>query len=171
MSNNVTTNFIKAASQGNVDEVRRLASRVRSVDVVDSQGYTAVYTAVIKKQVAVLQTLLEEFDANPNIANNIKDTPLALAARMPRLEPKERVKIIRLLLSNGASRTKTGLRGQTPMQWARKKRHNSAVDALTPVPTVRPGVCQLLVHLLFCWCVGSGSQDPCTCCAKQGSNR
>lgn len=99
----------QAASDGNLDRIRRLLARgARINERKPSGGSTALSDAALNGQVEAVQLLLRR-GAKIDRTNEDGNTPLHLAAFMCEFE------IVEILLKNGASKSIRNRRGETPL--------------------------------------------------------
>src|SRR5436190_120684 len=84
---------IRAAGENDIDALRRLLNAGADPSAKDSHGSSALSQAILKRQTANIQLLLEK-GANPNIAG----CTLLHAAIFPRSQPEA----VKLLLDYGA---------------------------------------------------------------------
>ncbi|MGB5636609.1 MAG: ankyrin repeat domain-containing protein [Waterburya sp.] len=83
------------------------------IDVQGALGNTAICSAVKQGNYELVRCLLQN-KANPNIANNLSNTPLIWAIKEPRINQK----IIHLLLEYHADINCIGHMNKTPLTWA-----------------------------------------------------
>ena len=126
----------------NLEQVTELLRSGIDIDApLNDYGWTALHFAV-ENYFVDLAVLLLERGANPNRADFSGTTPLHLAIDVEadsafqqapidygkRNIPRRDMTV--LLLANGADQNAQTEKGETPMDWAMKWRHQGAIDAL-----------------------------------------
>lgn len=98
------------------------------VDIMDSHGGTALFTALFMKKGEIVQFLLEQ-GANPNtVIDGDLSTPLHIAVEHAELDD------VKALLAFGGSATAVNKEGDTPITLAEKKGNKSALRELLKSP-------------------------------------
>ncbi|KAM7201239.1 Ankyrin repeat-containing domain protein [Naviculisporaceae sp. PSN 640] len=125
------TPLSRAAAKGNVAVVKRLCrARDASVNSQDSCGRTALIWAIFKRHIKVVELLLNDGQADPELADFYGLTPLSVAARLPK--PRYSTEVLKLLLRTGkVTVTSKDCFGRTPLCWARRSRNSEAEQLLT----------------------------------------
>ena len=114
----------QAIEQKNVDAVRQLlASGADANQKVDDYGTTLLHRAVDSGEVEIVRALLDG-DANPNVANQYKITPLMSAALEGRLE------MVRALIGHGAKVVAREPNGGSALMFAVLRGHTEVVRTL-----------------------------------------
>lgn len=91
----------------------------------DSEGNTALGLALHQRNYAIVELLLK-YKADPNlpVKFNTSTTPLEFAVRMDRLD------MIEILLQHGANPNNTNRNGQSPIDIAKQKGMDDAVELM-----------------------------------------
>nr|KAG5685962.1 hypothetical protein BaRGS_021385 [Batillaria attramentaria] len=109
--------LLKAAKQGNTEEVKRLIAQNADVSVVDEDARTALYLACTKDNTEVCNEqvcrLLIQKGAEVKCQNTKGETPLHLACTDDRKK-----NLVELLLDSGADVTIEDKKGRTPLHVA-----------------------------------------------------
>ena len=121
----------QAVIDGDIDQVRLLASGRAQVNAVDKTGYTPLFYAAEKGRKDVAEILIAA-GANVNAKDNYANTPLHYAAVLGHYDMAE------LLIAKGADAGAKNLTGGTPAAMARAKGHNKIVELLSRRATQRP---------------------------------
>ena len=79
------SDFLKAAKQGDLDEVIRCSMYVKNINCVDGYGWTPLFEAVSEGHMNVIHYLVEK-GADVNLLDNGTWTPVYLAASYGHLE-------------------------------------------------------------------------------------
>lgn len=85
-----------SASIGDLRMTEALLAHGSHPDLQDNQGYTPLMWAAVKGHTAVVQSLIERFNAGVNLQNAAGETALFLAVR------EEHADVVKFLLQNGA---------------------------------------------------------------------
>ncbi len=112
-----------ALKKGDVDKATALIRAMKTLDIVDETGSSPLHIAVLNKQYAMTERLLQlKFDPNQEETSGF--TPLHWAAYMGSKD------LIDLLISSGASVNSHNCRGITPLHLAMNFDHSQAAEAL-----------------------------------------
>ena len=107
----------------------------RMVDQQNGQGNTALHVAIIAGNLALVEYLLAEVGANPNIANKDLQTPLhLLIAKLG--ETEDAILLIDILMQQQASLSIKDKQGNTPLHLAFKKGFFKVIEALAKTDIV-----------------------------------
>jgi len=93
----VTELLIKAAIDGNIEQVKSLLSKGADIDVHNEAGDTPLHIAVKKGHMQLVRFLIDQ-GAAIDAKNNVQKTPLDIAVLKP-----PRMKIVELLVEKGAA--------------------------------------------------------------------
>src|SRR5260221_5574372 len=107
---NLAYDFVKAATNGKIDEVKTLLQSGVNINTQIEHGYSALMLAAGNGQEDVVKYLLKN-GANVNLQANLKETALHLAAG------NGRKSIVELLVTNGAD-FRVSDTGLTPLMMA-----------------------------------------------------
>ncbi|KAH7112507.1 ankyrin repeat-containing domain protein, partial [Dendryphion nanum] len=110
-----------AAKNGRLDAVQFLYGKKVALNAIDKFGRTPLYMAVLQKQGAIVQFLLEK-QANPNVCCQCKTTAVSKAA-----EYGDK-KMLTQLLEAGAAWNTDNVDGESPKQLAARNGHGLPWD-------------------------------------------
>ncbi|TFK17016.1 ankyrin, partial [Coprinopsis marcescibilis] len=128
------TPFVTASRLGNLAMVEALiASNRCNLNAQNSQGLTALMSAVHNDHVPVVQRLLSLPELDPNFADNYGDTPLAEASRVGNLAVVEA-----LLATNRCNLNAQNKKGLTALMWAVRMKHVQVVQRLLSITELDP---------------------------------
>uniref|UniRef100_A0ACD5YL37 Uncharacterized protein n=1 Tax=Avena sativa TaxID=4498 RepID=A0ACD5YL37_AVESA len=114
----------KAAFDGNISLLKKMASKVDLRGAKDADGNTALHLAAIKGCLESCRFLVEESGVDVNSVSKTGGTPMLYAAR------EGNVQIIRYLLDRGGDPSMPDERGSTPLHDVAMQGHSEAVRLL-----------------------------------------
>uniref|UniRef100_A0ACD5XGV2 Uncharacterized protein n=1 Tax=Avena sativa TaxID=4498 RepID=A0ACD5XGV2_AVESA len=114
----------KAAFDGNISLLKKMASRVDLRGAKDADGNTALHLAAIKGCLESCRFLVEESGVDVNSVSKTGRTPMLYAAQ------EGNVQIIRYLLDHGGDPAMPDERGSTPLHDVAMQGHSEAVRLL-----------------------------------------
>ncbi|WP_103667962.1 ankyrin repeat domain-containing protein [Pseudanabaena sp. BC1403] len=123
---NLNSQLLIAAQNGNIKEVRSLISQATDVNVRDEYGWTPLLWAAMNGHTDVVRVLLVS-GANPNTRNKYGWTPLMWAAGQGYGE------IVRSLIASGARLNAQDRNGWTAIMWAWDGNHQETVAILRSI--------------------------------------
>ncbi|KAK7074366.1 hypothetical protein SK128_009451 [Halocaridina rubra] len=120
-----------ASYTGNVKIIKLLVHAGANITAIDKEGNTPLHVAISAKQIDAVQELLnfrknekEYLNKLLTTTNNIKKAPLHIAARTGS------VKVLKMLIGNGADATAIDEDGYTPLHVAVENNNDDVVDEL-----------------------------------------
>ncbi|XP_047050536.1 ankyrin repeat, PH and SEC7 domain containing protein secG-like [Lolium rigidum] len=121
---------LKAAFDGNLNLLKKMASKVDLRGAKDGKGITALHLAALKGYLETCRFLVEESGIDVNSVSKTGATPMSYAAR------EGNVQVMRYLLDRGGDPAMPDERGSTPLHRAAVHGHCEAVRLLlsTGVP-------------------------------------
>lgn len=119
----VTTELLRVAESGDVDELSRLLPRVVDINARNRHGMTALMKAAFFGHEPVVRVLLEQ-GADPNLKRNDSFTALALAAFFGYGE------VVKTLIEFGARTEVVTRAGASARAWARARTYEDVAQCL-----------------------------------------
>jgi len=128
--NTPTTELLRVAESGDVDELRRLLPRISDINARNRHGMTALMKAAFYGHEPMVRALLQH-GADPNLTRNDRFTPLALAAFFGHAET------VKTLIEFGAKTEAVTRAGASARTWAKARTFDEVARCLethTPKP-------------------------------------
>jgi ankyrin repeat protein len=110
----VEERFIEACADGDMQKVKELEPKIKSINSKEERGWSAITAASSQGQIEIVKYLISK-KANVNSRNNLGDTALYRATT------NNHIDIVKLLFENGASLSIKDNKGETPLMKAAKK--------------------------------------------------